>query len=308
MRQTFIRLNAALIITFCLVANLATTFAQSDRVLVSGNPVLRQSVVNKSLEVFEFFFDTTFSDPQRAEYQSCLENAWRDGERQTIKDVTAFAELQQGLSNADEATRGQTRDEYLPQLIKMLEDNSGVPTYSFLLSLYRGTQSEKEMSGALNGKSVEKDIKGNNRTQVLTNGGSIKDLVGKWERKQSGQSYVGQNGVYKGSSGNYESYTFFADGRVEYTTLIAVQNYNCCLEAFAQNRGRASVDGSNLSVNLTGGSVRRDDSCSPSKNYKKALPASTTTFDWRIEKDEYGIVQLCLTQPNGESFCYRKAN
>jgi hypothetical protein len=307
MRRKFIRLKAVLVITFCFIANLQTASAQADRVLVSGNPMLRQSDVDKSIEVFEFFFESTFSDPQRAEYQSCLENAWRNGEHQTIKDIIAFAELQQPIGNADEATRRQTRDEYLPQLIRLLEINSRYPTYSFLLSLYRGTQSDKEISGALNGKRVEKDNNGNNRTQVLKDSGSIVDLVGKWERKQSGQSYVGQNGAYKGSSGNYESYTFFADGRVEYTTLIAVQNYNCRLEAFAQNKGRASISGSDLVVNLSGGTIRRDDSCNRNGNYSKPIKASSKTYDWRIEKDEYGIIQLCLTQENGESFCYRKA-
>lgn len=113
------------------------------------------------------------------------------------------------------------------------------------------------------------------QTTNVKSSGNLRELVGKWEKKQSGMSSY-QNGVYKGSSGNYESYTFYADGRVEYTSLIAVQNYGCRLEAFSQSKGRASLDGASLTVSLGAGTIRRDDSCSASKNYTK--PTSATSF------------------------------
>jgi hypothetical protein len=136
--------------------------------------------------------------------------------------------------------------------------------------------------------------------------GNLRELVGKWEKKQSGMSSY-QNGAYKGSSGNYESYTFYADGRVDYTSLVAVQNYGCRLEAFSQSKGRASLDGANLTVSLGAGTIRRDDSCSASKNYTKPTNATNFTYGWSIEKDEYGTVQLCLTESNGEKYYYRRA-
>jgi len=142
-------------------------------------------------------------------------------------------------------------------------------------------------------------------TQSKTSG-NLRDLAGKWEKKQSGMSSY-QNGTYQGSSGNYESYTFFADGRVEYTSLIAVQNYGCRLEAFSQSKGRASVSGSEMTVSLGAGTISRDDSCSKSKNYTKATDATNFTYGWSIEKDSYGTVQLVLTESNGSKYYYRRA-
>ena len=136
--------------------------------------------------------------------------------------------------------------------------------------------------------------------------GSLRELVGKWERKQSGMSSY-QNGVYQGSSGNYESYTFSADGRVEYTSLIAVQNYGCRLEAFSQSKGRASLNGAEMTISLGAGTISRDDSCSKSKNYTKATDPTDFNYGWTIERDEYGTVQLVLTQSNGEKYYYRRA-
>lgn len=136
--------------------------------------------------------------------------------------------------------------------------------------------------------------------------GNFRDFVGKWEKKQSGMSSY-QNGVYQGSSGNYESYTFSADGRVEYTSLIAVQNYGCRLEAFSQSKGRASLNGSEMTISLNAGTISRDDSCSKSKNYTKATDATNFTYQWSIERDNYGTVQLVLTESNGNKYYYRRA-
>lgn len=138
--------------------------------------------------------------------------------------------------------------------------------------------------------------------------GTLRSLVGKWEKKLGGVSSVDTNtGRYLGSSGNYESYTFHADGRVEYVSLIAVQNYGCRLEAFSQSKGRASLSSGTLNVSLAAGTIRRDDSCSPSKNYTNPTKATNLDYKWTVAKDDYGIIQLCLTQPNGETFCYRRA-
>ena len=138
------------------------------------------------------------------------------------------------------------------------------------------------------------------------NGGTLRDLVGKWEKKTSGMSSY-SNGNYQGSSGNYESYTIYADGRVEYASLIAVQNYGCRLEAFGQSKGRVVVNGSQLTMNLGDGTIKRDDSCSPSKNYTNPTKATNFSYDWKIEKDGYGNIQLALTETDGKIYYYRRA-
>lgn len=145
-------------------------------------------------------------------------------------------------------------------------------------------------------------------TGSMKTGAALRDIVGKWERKQGGMSSVDANtGRYLGSSGNYESYEISADGRVAYTSLIAVQQYGCRLEAFSQSRGRAGVSGSNLNIALAAGTIRRDDSCSPAKNYTKPTEATNMDYKFSVGKDDYGNLQLCLTEPSGETFCYRKA-
>lgn len=163
-----------------------------------------------------------------------------------------------------------------------------------------------EVLQANSNSSVENEREESVQTTNVKTSGNLRDLVGKWEKKQSGMSSYA-NGRYQGSSGNYESYSFSADGRVEYTSLIAVQNYGCRLEAFSQSKGRASLNGSGLTVSLGAGTIKRDDSCSASKNYTKPTDATNFTYQWSIEKDASGTVQLCLTESNGEKYYYRRA-
>ena len=153
---------------------------------------------------------------------------------------------------------------------------------------------------------IEDEPVKNTSNKSFKNDDSLNNLTGKWEKKSSGMSSY-SNGVYKGSSGNYESYTIYADGRVEYTSLIAVQNYGCRLEAFGQSKGRVAVNGSQLRMNLSAGTIKRDDSCSPSKNYTNPTKATNFSYDWKIEKDGYGNVQLVLTEGDGKVYYYRRA-
>lgn len=146
-----------------------------------------------------------------------------------------------------------------------------------------------------------------NRSSNTGGGAALGSLVGKWEKKSTmgGQVERG-SGRYLGSSGNYESYEIFADGRVAYSSLISVQQAGCNLSAFGQNRGRAVVSGSQITFDLTGGTVDRKDTCNSSGDYKKPLKATNYSYGWTVGDDGYGNTQLCLTQTDGQQFCYRK--
>jgi hypothetical protein len=140
-----------------------------------------------------------------------------------------------------------------------------------------------------------------------SSGATLRDLVGKWEKKSTMGGRVNANtGVYLGSSGNYESYEFAADGSVAYSSLISVQQGGCNLSAFSQSRGRASVSGSEMTISLGAGTIDRKDTCNASGDYKRATKATGFTYEWTVGKDEYGVTQLTLTQSNGEKYYYRK--
>jgi hypothetical protein len=144
------------------------------------------------------------------------------------------------------------------------------------------------------------------KTSVQTNA-TLRELVGKWERKSTTGGRVNANtGVYLGSSGNYESYEFSADGGVAYSSLISVQQGGCNLSAFSQSRGEAGVSGSKMNISLGAGTIDRKDTCNASGDYKRATKATNFSYEWTVGKDEYGVTQLVLTEANGNKYYYRK--
>jgi hypothetical protein len=141
----------------------------------------------------------------------------------------------------------------------------------------------------------------------VKSGATVRDLVGKWERKSTVGAQVDPNSrAYLGSSGTYESYEISADGGVAYTSLISVQQGRCNLSAFSQSRGEASVAGGQMTVSLGAGTVDRKDTCNASGDYKRATKATNYTYEFTVGKDEYGVVQLVLTEANGNKYYYRK--
>jgi hypothetical protein len=73
------------------------------------------------------------------------------------------------------------------------------------------------------------------------------------------------------------------------------------MQIFKTAKGRARLNGDTLTINWSPASFSRDDSCSPSQNYKKTLPAETETFQVSL-KNSYGQKQLCLT--GKDETCY----
>jgi hypothetical protein len=145
------------------------------------------------------------------------------------------------------------------------------------------------------------------RKASVQSNATLRDLIGKWERKSTTGATVDANSrAYLGSSGTYESYEFSADGGVAYNSLISVQQGRCNLSAFSQSRGETSVSGAQMTISLGGGTIDRKDTCNASGDYKRATKATNYTYEWTVGKDDYGVVQLTLTEANGNKYYYRK--
>jgi hypothetical protein len=73
-----------------------------------------------------------------------------------------------------------------------------------------------------------------------------------------------------------------------------VMTAGCNMQVFKSMKGRARLSGDTLTIDWSPAAFSRADSCSPSKDYKKTLPAETETFQVKFKTD-YGQRQLCLT-------------
>lgn len=124
--------------------------------------------------------------------------------------------------------------------------------------------------------------------------GNFSSIVGEWISGSSGSMTTTTSGVYLGGSGSRFTYKFYANGTVEHTGIMNSMTGGCRMQIFRSAKGRAVLNGNTLTINWSPASFSRDDSCSPSKNYKKTLPAETETFQVNFET-YFNDKQLCLT-------------
>jgi len=263
-----------------------TTLAQGgDGVLVAGKQALRQSDVDRLIEFYEWAFQAKFTAQQREQMRESMEREFRSDAAQAragIDDVLGSYAKVKSLSPEEKEAK---RAKFTPAFVENLRKAAGDPTSDLLVSIYddahSGGQSSEESTAAA-GESAAAPV------------GNLSGIIGDWVWGHSGSSTYTNGGAYMGSNGSRFTYKFLANGSVEYTGIMNVMTGGCRMQVFSTKKGRANLSGDTLSIAWAPADFSRDDSCSPSKNYKKKLPAETETFKVRFQ-DSYGQKQLCLT-------------
>ena len=295
LKYLFIFALCAGLMSGAAAADVSAQTTGNDKILVAGKKPLKQSEVNGMVEFYEWAFETKFSNAQREDFQANTELEYRSdpaGSRGSIDDI--LGTLPQILA-AEEDVQRETRKKFLTIFIKELRKNSDENS-QLLLGIYEAAHGGNESKSASKNSKNSEETEDSNETEnsAVGNVGSVSQLVGTWVWGRSGSSTYAQGGAYMGSNGSRHTYQFAANGTVEYTGIMNVMTGGCNMQIFKTMKGRASLSGDTLVVNWSPASFSRDDSCSPSKNYKKTLPAETETFQVNM-KDSYGQKQLCLT-------------
>ncbi|HEX8249341.1 MAG TPA: hypothetical protein VF599_14280 [Pyrinomonadaceae bacterium] len=292
-----------LILCLGLTAGLTNVSAQNgnDPVLVAaGKKPLKQSDINTLIEFYEWAFEAKFSAAQRRKYQEYTVEEFRSSPsevRQTIDEmIVTLPKILASDADVQQKTRETFLGTFLPELRKNSDANS-----EMLVQIYeatrRGNDGESDVADSNSENSnypVETGGSNNNNDSSDANVGNISALAGKWAWGRSGSSTYTTGGAYMGSNGSRFTYQFSPNGAVEYTGIMNMMTGGCKMQVFRTMRGKASLKGDTLTINWSPASFSRDDSCSPSKNYKKTMPAETETFKVAF-KDSYGQKQLCLT-------------
>lgn len=302
------------LLILCLGIFAVSTSAQygvgsgSDQILVNaGKKTLRQSDVDKLIEFYEWAFAAKFNADERDRFREYTAEEFRSNpaeHRKTIDDiVTMLPKIFAAAPDVREKTRTDFLAEFMPEARRHTDENS-----KMLIEIYERAQNGESSvadSNSENSNVRDEIINNQNTSSTITNAGNVSVLAGKWVWGRSGSSTYATGGAYMGSNGSRFTYQFSPNGAVEYTGIMNVMTGGCRMQIFKSARGKASLSGDTLVINWSPASFSRDDSCSPSKNYKKTLPAEIETFKIAF-KDSYGERQLCLTGKDETCFSPEK--
>ena len=302
------KLKSIFLLILCAVIFGGTTLnisAQtSGKVLVSAKgKTLKQSDVDTLIEFYEWAFQAEFSSTQRREFQEHTEQEFRNdstASRATIDDVVKT--LPQILA-ASEEVQAETRRNFLAAFLPDLYNGTDANS-QLLLSIYKANSDEPPPPAPVvkqSDEQTEEDRFGSYETVKKIAVGNFSAIVGKWVSGNSGSYVTTPTGGYLGGNGSRHTYQFSANGAVEYTGIMNVMTGGCRMQIFKSAKGKATLSGDTLTINWSPASFSRDDSCSPSKNYKKTLPAETETMKINFET-YYDDRQLCLTTTDKTCF------
>ena len=256
-------------------------------VLVPGNPPLKQSDVGDLIKFYEWVFEAKFTNEQREEFTANTAEEYRKDAKGTRGSIDQISSSLPQIFGKTAAEQGRLRDALSGDLVA--QARTGSDANSRLLTAVYEAAHRVVREGASDegaGASV----------------GNVAALAGKWVSGSSGSSTYTTGGSLLGSNGSRFTYQFLPNGSVEYTGIMNVMSGGCTMQVFKSSKGSASLAGDTLTINWSPANFSRADSCSPSQDYKKVLPAETQTFKVKF-KEAYGQKELCLTE-KGET-CFR---
>jgi hypothetical protein len=81
--------------------------------------------------------------------------------------------------------------------------------------------------------------------------------------------------------------------------------YNCITKLFTYKTGKAIAKDGTLTLVPNDGKFTSQDNCNARYNYEKAADLDRETYQWSIERDEYGV-KVCLQNSKASGCAYKK--
>ena len=272
-------------------------FGQSaDRLLVSGDPPLMQSTVDQLIDFFEFGLHSKFSPAERAEFTAQRINEWKNGEQKSKDDAKALLDMRARLMGLDDAKLREAQATVQNYIVETIQKQPNDPTSKLLKEVYDNGLRNAVSSNRL---SSETDSVGEVSADVSA-------LLGTWQTGTvSGVGFVNQStGSYTNGGGTQVLYTFKPGGRYEYGALTQSTMYNCTMKAMTFKTGIVQIRGGALTFIPQTSSFTSEDSCVARNNYKKPASMERETFNWSVQRDEYGT-KLCLQNATINGCAYK---
>lgn len=249
----------------------------ADRVLVAGRQALRQSDVNRLIEVYEWAFGTRFSADERARYQTVVVEGFRQDAAASRKGADALISEFAKILTRDEATQQQMRrsfNEYCGQILRATNDEES----RLLLGIY-----ERGLGEA--GQETSPEATGGAGRDTSAGGAGSPNLVGRWVRSTGAGRGDDGTGKTTYSSGTSYTFEFFAGGSMRFHVEKKVLSITQCrVSEVTEIPGRYTVDGDTLTINLGEGTSVGTSSCEEKGNFRKTLSSSVLSKQFVVKK------------------------
>ena len=100
-------------------------------------------------------------------------------------------------------------------------------------------------------------------------------------------------------------YVFHPNGTFEFTGLMQMTQYSCTTSYFQDKRGKYTINGSQITLNLTKNFWRQQDNCAASNNREINHKLDAETYTLSVRRNDRGKDEVCLDSGEGDA-CYER--
>ena len=259
------------------------------------SPRFTQQLADQITGFFEWALRAHFNRAERAKFQQQLAAVWASNDQKAINNFVSTLTMREQLNGRAPAEQAAIREKFEAALVEELRKAKADEMSQLLLAVYEEARKLDQVSS---GPAPQPNSPSASRVPA--------NLVGEWRTGSSSSiGYVSPSGSYAPPSGTQVSYKIFSDGHYEYAALTQQSLYNCTTKLFLYNVGAVSVQGDRITFTVKDGSFTSEDNCNAQYNYKKPAKREQTTYQWRVERDQYGE-KLCLVNSATNGCAYRQ--
>lgn len=291
------------ILTIITLLMIAAPFAQAapfNTVAFNGAvqqdpPRFTPQLADQITGFFEWALRAHFNRTERAKFQQQLAAVWASNDQKSINNFVSTLTMREQLSGRAPAEQAAIRDKFEAALVEELRKSKTDEMSQLLLAVY---EEARELDKASGGPVPQPNNPASSGVPAR--------LVGEWHTGSSSSiGYVSPSGSYAPPSGTQVTYKILPDGRYEYAALTQQSMYNCTTKLFLYNVGVVNIQGNTITFTVKDGSFTSEDNCNAQYNYKKPAKLEQKTYQWRIERDQYGE-KLCLVNSGTNGCAYRQ--
>lgn len=284
----------ALILIFLLFGTFV--FCQnSEAILSPGNPPLTQSMADRLCEFFEWTLDAKFDGPQRQSLNKIIIAEWKNGRKEDIDATVKLMNLSSNISQFSPDEQRLIHDKFQAALLEQIRTQPNTELNRLLANVHSNASALDRVSSS----PVQKTT--NSPTDASA-------FAGEWLNRIAGTmtTFTNNAGQYADPSGELEGYKINPNGTYEYGHMLSSTLYSCNIKLFAYATGVWSVEGNTIVFQDKTAHVSIKDKCSPTKNKEKIGTITRKIFQYRFERDEYGL--KLVVSANGAESSYYKTN
>ncbi len=268
----------------------------NDTILAKGNPPLTQALSDELRVFFEWTLDRKFNQTQRQTLNKLLITQWKSGNKSEIKETLKLMAIPSNLNTFNAEQQKELHDKVQAGLLEQIQNDPDSELSKLLADVRKNDDILNQTSSEV--------ISGKNGSNTTTD---AKNLVGEWLYRIRGSSitYTDGTGGYADPSGDLSGYKLHANGTFENGYLLSQSLYGCNLKIFGYATGNWWVQGDKLVFKEKTSTLTSKDNCRAAGNYEKKRELKHYYYNFRLERDEYGL-KIAFLRTDGMQEPYYK--